>query len=128
MCQHDAEAPDITRFRHVFVLRSFWRHVLRSALQPFTDTNQFAHGYTGAEVGQLAATIDVKEDVVRLDIAVNNIALVQKLEPSEGVAEVPTRIADWYLFELLQQRVQRASRDVLHSNDKFLAPLGDCRR
>ena len=114
LVEHDAERVEIRALVDVRAARLLGREVLRGA----DDRSRLRHlrraGARDAEVGHLDPPLAVDEDVVRLDVAVDEVLAVRDAQCGEDLARVVDRDRDRRGAAGGDQLLQAAPVEVLH--------------
>jgi hypothetical protein len=126
LVEDDAEAPEVGGGRRPLAHDHLGRHVARCAdeLAPRARERQarvLEHARQ-AEVGELGGPRPVEEDVPRLDVAVNDVLRVGRLEPAGDPAQNLQASLRRGMGVFFQEVLEGAAVDVLHLEHPAAVP------
>jgi hypothetical protein len=117
--QHDAEGVDVGLAVDVVAQRLLGRHVVRGAEHaPVGGQPLLVERAGDAEVGDLGRALLVDQDVLRLDVAVDDVARVREAERSRDLDRVGDRLPDRQFAEAADAVLERLALDVLEDDER----------
>ncbi len=123
LVQHHADRVQVRALADGVPLGLLGREVLRGAHDRPGQRHVGGAGAGDAEVGDLGATLLVEDHVVGLDVAVDDAAPVGEAGGEQDLHDDVDRIAGRQRAVLAHDRLQRASRQVLHRDVVGAVPL-----
>ena len=114
LVKQDAEAVQISAGVYVLAANLLWTHVARSAdgQAGAGHPGGAAQGFGDAKVGQHRAAVFAEQDILRLDIAMNNAAMVRVVQGFGDGAGHRHRL--FQRQTLADALLQRAAGQILH--------------
>lgn len=70
-----------------YSLKHFWRHILRRTAKRVTFLHSW-NDFCQAKVRNLDVTINIDENVLRFEVAINDIEIMEVLDPEQNLAKI----------------------------------------